>query len=263
MVKPATVPLPPTALQAISVTTGVEVRWINPPGAEPWPTPAPAPSPTPSPLPLPAQGVAPDPEPSPPKAPSSPAAPPPSASAILLPPTRVSPPPAASAPSPTPLPTPPTGIRIFRTDGIPRLAGPPLQASTWLDPSPRVCETACYALRYATSFKPVVESAPTDPVCVEMKDVAPPEPPDKLLGDLGDGFVELSWAASPSSDVAAYRIYKTTDSRPRALLLETQGPVLRVRDSSTGSGVRTYEAVALDKSGNESKPTPAIKVIVP
>ena len=173
------------------------------------------------------------------------------------------PPQAGSSPGPTPLPTPPTGIRIFRTDGIPRLAGAPLQASTWLDPSPRVGETACYALRYATSFKPMVESAPTDPVCVEMKDVAPPEPPDKLLGDLGDGFVELSWAASPSTDVAAYRIYKTTESRPRALLLETQGPVLRVRDSSRGSGVRTYEAVALDKSGNESKPTPAIKVIVP
>jgi hypothetical protein len=166
-------------------------------------------------------------------------------------------------PAPLPSPTPPTGIRIFRTDGTPRLAHEPLQASTWLDTTPRPGDKPCYALRYATSFKPLVESAPTDAVCVEVKDLVPPEPPGTLVGDIGATFVELSWLASPSTDVAFYRVYRALDAAPRTMAIETQGPILRIRDPNLARGPRTYEVVAVDKGGNESAPTASLRIIIP
>lgn len=166
-------------------------------------------------------------------------------------------------PVPTPSPTPPTGIRIFRTDGAPRLAREPLQASEWLDPLPKAGEKPCYALRYATSFKPIVESTSTEPICVEVKDLVPPEPPGRLVGDIGATFVELSWLASPSTDVAFYRIYRAIDTGARTMAIETQGPVLRIRDPNLTHGPRAYDVVAVDKGGNESVPGAPIRIIIP
>jgi len=108
-----------------------------------------------------------------------------------------------------------------------------------------------------------VESAPTAPVCVEVKDLIRPEPPDRLLGDIGDGFVELSWLPSPSADVDHYRVYRTADWEARALVIQTEGPLLRVRDLRMTPGPRTYQVTAVDKAGNESPPTEELRVIVP
>ena len=164
---------------------------------------------------------------------------------------------------PLPSPTPPTGIRIFRTDIVPRLARDPLQASSWLDSTPKAGEKPCYTVRYATSFKPLVESAPTEPVCVEVKDLVPPEPPGRLVGDIGVTFVELSWIASASTDVAFYRIYRTLEGGARSMAIETQGPVTRIRDPNLARGSRTYEVVAVDQGGNESAPGVPIRIIIP
>jgi len=303
--KPSPVPSPPTDLEVENTATGVQLRWTNPPGAEPWPTPGASPSPTPTPTPSPSSGLAalsptpevsepslaatstptptpsptptptptPTPSPTPTPTPSptpTPAAvpavsPSPAQSGQAVPPLASgSPSPSASpTPLPTPHPTPLTGIRIFRTDGAPRLAGEPVRASSWLDPLPKPGDKPCYALRYTTSFKPLVESASTAPVCVEVKDIVPPEPPGRLVGDIGDTFVELSWLASPSTDVAFYRIYRALGSGTRAVAIETQGPVLRIHDPNLTPGPRTYDVVAVDKSGNESVPTAAVKIVIP
>lgn len=268
--KPAPVPSPPSALRAANTASGVELSWTNPSGAEPWPTPAAAPSSSPTPSPGTggaSPGATPETTPTPTPTPS-----PLSLEAKALAPVNPEPKAEASPPpvpgprptsTPTPSPTPPTGIRIFRTDGSPRLAREPIQASSWVDPLPKPDEKPCYALRYATSFKPLVESVPTEPVCVEVKDIVPPEPPGSLVGDLGTTFVELSWGASSSADVAFYRIYRSLDTGARALAIETQGPVLRTRDPNLARGPRSYDVVAVDKSGNESAPSPVLKLIVP
>ena len=166
-------------------------------------------------------------------------------------------------PVPTPTPLPPTGIRVHRTDGEARLVRDHLQTASWTDSMPLAGEKPCYTLRYATAFSPLVESVPTEPVCVEVKDLVPPAPPGRLVGDIGADFVELSWLPSPSADVAFYRLYRTTETMPRALVIQTEGLLLRVRDANVTKGPRTYEAVAVDKGGNESAPGPALRVIVP
>jgi len=114
-----------------------------------------------------------------------------------------------------------------------------------------------------TSTKPLVESASTEPVCIEVKDIVPPDPPGRLVADIGATFVELSWLASPSTDVAFYRIYRTLDTGVRAVAIETQSPVLRIRDPNMTRGPRSYDVVAVDKAGNESVPGAPIKLIIP
>ena len=281
--KPAPVPSPPTDLQVTNTVAGVELRWTNPPGAEPWPSPPTSPTPTPSPTPnlaaltttdvsadasptstpTPTPTPAPTPTPTPTPSTVSPPQPAPGTASVSLPGAASTAAKPTTTPTPTPSPTPPTGIRIFRTDGAPRLAGEPVRASTWLDPLPKPGEKPCYALRYTASFKPMVESAQTEPVCVEVKDLVPPEPPARLVGDIGTTFVELSWTASPSTDVAFYRIYRSLDNSPRSLAIETQGPVLRMRDPNMMRGPRAYDVVAVDQGGNESGPSPVLKLIVP
>jgi len=169
------------------------------------------------------------------------------------------------SPSPraTPTPAPSSGIRIFRTDGALRLAREPLQAATWTDTSVKVGEKPCYALRYFSSFKPLVESAATEPVCVEARDVVPPEPSPRVVADLGATFVEVSWQASPSTDVAFYRVYRTREGAARVLVLDTEGPILRIRDTDVARGIRSYDVVTVDKGGNESAPSVAFRINVP
>ncbi len=264
--KPAPVPETPTGLTATNTVTGVDLRWTNPPGAEPWPQPTPSSSPSPSPSPQPASAGTPLPPPTP-----SPSLPTPVPSGLPDEPTPSGIDPAfqppSATPSPSPSPTPPlalpTGIRIFRTDGVPRLAREPLQASSWLDATARPGEKPCYSLRYATSFKPLVESAPGEAVCVDVKDIVPPEPPSRVLADIGATFVELSWIPSTSSDVAFYRIYRAIDAGALTPAIDTQGPVVRIHDPNMTRGPRTYEIVAVDTGGNESIPAPLLTLIVP
>lgn len=293
---PAVVPGAPTELKATNTATGVELSWINPPGAEPWPTPVPSPTPTPLPgaSPVPSVPGAPtpvdssattrvapavqDPAPVVPVVPTPPPPPAPTPSpspldsttpldsmaTTVAPPIQAAPTAAASPlPSPTPTPTPTTGIRIFRTDGVPRMVKDHVRATTWSDPSPVPGEKPCYSLRYASSFAPLVESKPTEPVCVEVKDIVPPDAPLQLTGDLGADFVELSWTASPSPDVQFYRLYRSIGGEPRALVIQTEGVLFRVRDTNVTAGDRTYEIVAVDRGGNESPPGPLLKITVP
>jgi hypothetical protein len=291
--KPAPVPEPPSGLQVTNIATGVELRWTNPAGAEPWPTPGPSPTatqlsvppspssaagvpspvaaptttPTTSPTPLPTPAPTPTPTPTPT---ATPIPAPPAATPTQTPSTTVGapvPPAPAVGVTPTavalPSPTPPTGIRIFRTDGVPRLAREPIQASTWIDLSVKAGEKPCYSIRYATSFSPLVESQPTEPVCADVKDIVAPEPPPRLVGDIGDNFVELTWSASPSPDVTGYRLYQTLEDGTRKLVLETPGTTVRARDADMARGPRTYVVIAIDAGGNESAPSPVLRIVIP
>jgi large repetitive protein len=108
-----------------------------------------------------------------------------------------------------------------------------------------------------------VESAPTEPVCIEVKDIIPPETPTRFVGDIGVDFVELSWTASTSPDVASYRVYRLREGGIRGTVIATERPVTRLRDSDMAKGSRAYELVAVDRAGNESAPTPELKIVVP
>lgn len=277
---PAPVPATPTDFKVTSTATGVQLQWVNPPGAEPWPTPVVPPTPTPlpgaSPAPIDSRAttrVAPTvpeavPTPSPVGSPEAATTPLPVGLPEALPTASPIPSPAPTTsttplPAPTPQPIPTTGLRVYRTDGAPRMLTDHLRATSWTDPTPAPGEKPCYSLTYAASFVPLVLSKPTEPVCVEVKDLVAPTAPAQLTGDLGEGFVELSWTASPSTDVQFYRLYRSIGDAPRALVIQTEGLLLRVRDANLASGERTYQIIAVDGGGNESLPGPPLKITVP
>lgn len=275
--KPAPPPLPPTALALTATAEGVELTWVNPAGAEPWPTPSPTPSPSPSPSnsrpPVPTPSSLPTPAPPEAAEPPTPQdvqggarfASPPSPREPGAAKDKPAGPGGAPAPSPRPSPTPalPSGIRIFRTDGSLRAAREPIQASRWVDPSPKTGDKPCYALSYASSLRPLVTSENTTPVCLDLKDTVPPEPPLRPAADLGEGFVEVSWAASPSPDATLYRVYRISATGEREAVTETAGPLLRIQDRQLAPGPRTYEITAVDRAGNESLPSQPAKIVIP
>jgi fibronectin type 3 domain-containing protein len=72
--------------------------------------------------------------------------------------------------------------------------------------------------------------------------------------------VDLSWSISTESDLAGYRIYRSKRENEKGELL-TQDLLLSpaYRDTSVQSGHRYwYSVTAVDRSSNESAPTPQV-----
>jgi hypothetical protein len=88
------------------------------------------------------------------------------------------------------------------------------------------------------------ESAPSE-VELAVGDVTAPDAPSGLAAAVSLSEVALSWAPSPSADVALYRIY-----RDGALAGEASGTSFT--DPLLPDGLYRYEVAAVDGDGNES-----------
>jgi fibronectin type 3 domain-containing protein len=78
-------------------------------------------------------------------------------------------------------------------------------------------------------------------------------------------YVELSWAISPEGDLAGYRVYRgerddTTGERMNAELLLS--PTFRDISVMAGRGY-SYRVSAVDRAGNESPLSSAVRAEVP
>lgn len=260
---PAPVPAPPLDPIARVAPEGVVLEWTNPPGAEPWPTPAPSPVPTATPTPVSQPVSAPTPTPSPAATPETPPSSPKPASAAAAATEKAAV--AGPASKPDASPRPPEisrGIRIFRMDGVVEtlLAGP-VQSRTWTHASAKTGERVCYAVRYATSLKPLVESAPSAEFCADVRDIAAPEPPTDVAADQGDGFVEVVFTPSPTKDVVVHRIYRERGGE-RVALPDVPTPESRARDADLQPGPVLYFVSARDAAGNESALAGPFRLVV-
>ena len=230
-------PAAPADLKARLTPEAVVLTWT---GTVPSPPPAPSPSPAPSPAASPAAPV---------KQPA------PAAS-----PTKAETAATASTPAAAP-PKPPTpGFRIFRRDPIASYDAPmnpvPITTSIFEDRTAGSGPRWCYVLRVAASVDPVVESAASDEVCVDIKDVAPPAPPAGVATLAGDDAVEVSWSPSAESDLAGYRVYRAPEGAAPARVAELPNGQTTWRDASPGrGGLHLYTVTAYDQAGNESPPS--------
>ena len=88
-----------------------------------------------------------------------------------------------------------------------------------------------------------------------VPDKEPPGPPNDFRGKttrIGD--IQLSWQASTSLDVVAYRVYQGDDSSSLRMISTVEG--FGFRDTSTSPGrLYVYQLSAIDSSGNESPKT--------
>jgi hypothetical protein len=115
-----------------------------------------------------------------------------------------------------------------------------------------------------------LESSDSPLTIVTPKDTFPPAAPQGIVAAIQPGAtpgsvaVELSWSINVESDLAGYRVYRSEQEGARGLLLTPDLlPSPAYRDNSVQSGQRYwYTVTAMDRSGNESAPSPAVAVEV-
>lgn len=95
--------------------------------------------------------------------------------------------------------------------------------------------------------------ATVGPRTVIIGDPVPPEPASALSAQVSGNHVTLTWQASPSDDVAAYRLV-----RNQRLLVDTSD--LEWQDANLLNGHYSYQVFALDTAGNLSTASNTVDV---
>jgi len=133
-------------------------------------------------------------------------------------------------------------------------------------------KTYLYTVRAVAQFgQELVESADGPAAIVTPRDTFPPEAPVGLVAAVvlatpeAPAYVELSWAISPEGDLAGYRVYRgegddTPGERMNADLLLS--PTFRDISVMAGRGY-SYRVSAVDRAGNESPLSSAVRAEVP
>ena len=128
--------------------------------------------------------------------------------------------------------------------------------------------TYVYVVRSTVTVNGVaLESADSIPAIVTPKDIFPPASPQGLVAAVlqtaAENAVDLSWSISPETDVAGYRVYRSESEGARGDTLSELLPTPAYRDASVQPGRRYwYSVTAVDRSGNESDPSPQILVVI-
>jgi len=171
------------------------------------------------------------------------------------------------------------GFRIYRAEISPQGAEriPPVLAGlsptpSYLDQQIEWGKTYQYTVRSVAQYGgESVESGESHALEVTPKDVFPPSAPLDLVGVFvpaaanSPAAVELSWDISPEPDAAGYYVYRAGENEEKAqrvtpALLPT--PAFRDISLSLGTTYR-YEVTAVDRSGNESRPSKPVVMKIP
>jgi hypothetical protein len=240
-------PPPPAPHDLVAELTGdlVALRWMGTVPSPPPPSPSPSPSPTASPSPAPSPTPSPAPSPTPSPTPSGLASPRPS-------------------PSPSPTPKPPArGFLLYRRpDPGGSYGGPirsePFTTNAFEDKTVSLGQRWCYVVGTVVSTEPVAESTRSNEACVSVVDIIAPAAPGGVASLGAPDGVEVSWSPSTEPDLAAYRVYREAPGGPRERVGEVAPSETSFRDAGAASGTRyTYTVTAVDRAGNESKPSAA------
>ncbi len=100
---------------------------------------------------------------------------------------------------------------------------------------------------------------------MKKPDIIPPSAPLIDNYDIKEQSINLSWVPSSSHDVAAYHIYRQTETLSQPELIDsTAAAVHHYVDTSFIPGeILSYYIVAVDESGLPSKPSPSVKLKAP
>jgi hypothetical protein len=159
---------------------------------------------------------------------------------------------------------PENGFLVYRRVGNAAYARPlpagPLEKRALSDAHAPEGEKVCYVVRAAASLDPLVESAPSNEACLDVRDISPPEAPTGLAVVPRDKGLEVVWTPSADEDVAAYRVYREGPAEPRRRLAEVTAAVSAWTDDAAKPGVAyRYALTAVDRAGNESKATAPVE----
>jgi hypothetical protein len=258
----------PSELAAVLAEDGVALSWhgVRPKAVAP-PTVAPRPATPPGApvgpltpgLPKPPPGASP---------PVPPAAPPASPEA------RVAPAPSTAKAGAEPAAEPAAegprrhGFVVYRRLGSAAYDAPlveePLDGRSLRDTVVPQGETACYVVRSVASTEPLIESAPSNEACVEVRDVSAPATPSGLAVLAREGGLEILWGPSAEPDLAGYRVYRAAPGGPPQKIADVDANHASWLDTTAEPGIGyRYTATAFDQAGNESPPTEPVEASLP
>jgi hypothetical protein len=171
-------------------------------------------------------------------------------------------PPLASSEGVSRVETPKSGFRVYRRlasgSYLQPLDSAPLGEHTLTDSSAGNGVKACYEVRAVASVDPLVESDPSNEVCLEVRDIAAPAAPSGLAVLPREAGLEVLWTPSPETDLAGYRVYRQSADEPRTRVAELGVAQTTWLDTTARPGVvYHYEVTAFDAAGNESPPAVA------
>jgi hypothetical protein len=141
--------------------------------------------------------------------------------------------------------------------GIP-VNGKPIPVAEYLDSDFQFDKNYYYAVSVVVTSNPPAESARSEILKTESRDVFPPSPPGSFTAVAENGRIVLFWTPSISADVAGYRIFRKnrTEDRvgSRQSLREGLITGISYRDESAEpSSDYVYEIQAVDDHGNASE----------
>lgn len=166
------------------------------------------------------------------------------------------------------LPAQPSGLvfRILRRAGDETTpsALATTSGSTWIDSS------TVYGTRYEYSVVAILNGAGIDAeseisaaVDVLPEDRFPPSVPSDLEALAGPESVELTWERNSEADLAGYRVYRSAGDQPLSKIADlTAIPGFSDRAVERGRRYR-YAVSSVDRTGNESAPSPPIEIMLP
>ncbi len=142
----------------------------------------------------------------------------------------------------------PAGVPV--TAPVP-LNAAPLDVTTFAKEGVSPGQEQCFVVRsVATVGTAVIESDPSDPICVTPTDTFPPAAPKNLQAVGSAGVVNLIWAANTDADLGGYLVLRG-EAPGDTLQPLTPEPIrdTRYQDRSTKPGVTyVYAIVAVDRA---------------
>ncbi len=143
------------------------------------------------------------------------------------------------------------------------LAAKPVPAPPYIDDTTAPGQTYCYAVRRVASIAPPLVSADSPEACLEAKDVRPPSPPTDVTALPQRDRIDLSWGAVSDSDLASYRLYRSSGGEPKRIAeLPAAQRSFEDKDVAPGAQYR-YTVTAVDGRGNESASSSPVTVALP
>ena len=132
--------------------------------------------------------------------------------------------------------------------------GAPLMKAEYRDVDFQFEKNYYYAVSVVSASDFTAESARSEIIKVEARDVFPPDSPGNFTAVARDGRVTLFWTPSPAADLAGYRIFRRSRTEPRQPLREGLITGISYRDESVeNDGEYIYEIQAVDERGNASE----------
>lgn len=156
------------------------------------------------------------------------------------------------------------GYDIYRdTEDIERPINPtPVQGTSYTD-QPTYGDRTYRVTAVGSAGPPKIQSDPSAPASATFKDLVPPPPPASVTALVETRVVRLLWEVVDAPDLDGYNVYRT-EGTARIKLTPHPARQTHFGDESVDVGIEYfYSVTAVDKNGNESKPTNSEPILVP